>query len=176
MPTENTANRQREKSLKVIRLMLAIVAAGLVLAGLTTFWLPWEVTRLLDVVFQRSSTAVPFFSTEYRMLLQVEKGLQYLQQNFPQFFLGTDYLGFAHIMFALLFIGAIRDPLKNLWTIQFGMIAAALVIPGAFVFGTVRGLPVMHYFIDASFGIGAIIPFYIALREAKKISRLPEPA
>jgi len=61
-------------------------------------------------------------------------------------------------------------PLKNKWVIQFGMIAAILVIPAAFLFGSVRGLPTVHYFVDASFGIGAIIPFYVALREIRIIS------
>jgi len=171
MQEQNRAT-QIEHSLRIIRLMLAIVAVGLTLAGLTTFWLPWEVTKLLDIVFDRSSTSIPFFSSEYQLLVQVEKGLQYLQTSFPQFFLGTDYLGFAHIMFALLFIGAMGDPLKNKWVIQFGMIAAVVVIPCAFLFGFVRGLPFIHYLVDASFGIGAVIPFFVAMREMKKVEKL----
>jgi hypothetical protein len=37
---------------------------------------------------------------------------------------------------AILFIGPLRDPVKNKWVIEFGVIACILIIPFAMIAGT----------------------------------------
>ena len=66
---------------------------------------------------------------------------------------GYDWLAFAHFVLAILFIGPYRDPVRNIWVIQFGMIACALVIPFAFIAGFYRGIPVGWSVIDCMFGV-----------------------
>ena len=152
----------------MLRILLGIVALGLLISGLTCYFLEWEVKALTDVVWGGSADRIPFMDEEYKLLLRVDEGLKVIKREYPEFMLGTDWLGFAHVILAILFLGAIRDPVRNILIIQFGIISAILVIPAAWLFGYLRGLPTIHYFIDASFGIGALIPLYISYRIIKR--------
>ena len=55
--------------------------------------------------------------------------------QYPFLLYGYDWLAFAHFVLAILFIGPYRDPVKNIWIIEFGLIACILVIPFALVAG-----------------------------------------
>jgi len=48
--------------LKKVQGLMLFVALGLLLAGLTCFWLSWELGLLLDVVWRRSPDTIPFFA------------------------------------------------------------------------------------------------------------------
>jgi hypothetical protein len=63
-------------------------------------------------------------------------------------------------MIALVFIGALRDPVRNRWLFDFGLIACVLVIPYALVLGGLRGIPVWWRLIDCSFGVFGFIPLW----------------
>ena len=58
------------------------------------------------------------------------------------------------------FIGPLRDPVRNIWVIEFGMIACLMVIPLAFICGPIRGIPFIWRIIDCSFGLFGIIPLW----------------
>jgi hypothetical protein len=91
--------------------------------------------------------------------------------NYPFLSYGTDWLAFAHLMIALAFIGPLKDPVKNIWVIEFGMIACISVIPLALVAGEVRQVPIFWRLIDCSFGVIGIIPLYISRKLIKKIEK-----
>ena len=61
---------------------------------------------------------------------------------------------------AIVFIGVLRDPVRNKWLFDFGLIACALVIPWAFVFGAIREIPVWWRLIDCSFGVFGAVPLW----------------
>jgi hypothetical protein len=84
-------------------------------------------------------------------------------------FYGTDWLGFAHITIAISFIGPLRDPVKNIWGVEFGMIACLLLILLALICGPLRGIPFFWTLIDCSFGVFGIIPVALAYRNIKRI-------
>jgi len=73
-------------------------------------------------------------------------------------------------MIALVFIGAWRDPVRNLWLFEFGLIACALVIPYALVCGAFRGLPFWWRLIDCSFGLLGAIPLWLGRRAALRLA------
>ncbi|HXC99483.1 MAG TPA: hypothetical protein VN048_09090 [Verrucomicrobiae bacterium] len=75
-------------------------------------------------------------------------------------------------MIAVAFIGALRDPVRNLWLFTFGMIACAMIVPYAFIFGGLRGIPVDWRLIDCSFGIIGIIPVWCCRCWAKEIEAM----
>jgi hypothetical protein len=81
------------------------------------------------------------------------EGVKTTKQNFPMLFYGFDWLAFAHFMIAILFVGPYKNPVKNKWVIEFGMIACVLLIPYALVFGSFRQIPFWWRLIDCSFGI-----------------------
>jgi len=51
---------------------------------------------------------------EYWLLVKVSEGLALIDERFPEFMLGTDWLGFAHVILAILFAGALI-PLVIAW-------------------------------------------------------------
>jgi hypothetical protein len=72
---------------------------------------------------------------------------------YPFLSYGTDWLAFAHLMLAIMFLGPLKNPVKNKWVIEFGIIAALLIFPIAFIAGSIRGIPFYWQLIDCSFGI-----------------------
>ena len=74
-------------------------------------------------------------------------------------------------MIAVAFIGPLRDPVRNIWVVQFGMIACVGVIPLALIAGTIRGIPLGWQLIDMSFGIVGIIPLLIVNRLIRRLER-----
>lgn len=91
----------------------------------------------------------------------IAHGLAQADARYPFLFYGFDWLAFAHFLFALLFIGPYRDPVRNRWVIEFGMIACMLIIPFALLAGHFRGIPLWWRFLDCSFGIIGLIPLSI---------------
>ncbi|MEO6148775.1 MAG: hypothetical protein ABIP28_01370 [Mucilaginibacter sp.] len=75
-------------------------------------------------------------------------------------------------MLAVVFIGPLRHPVKNIWVIQFGMIACAAILPLAFIAGSIRGIPLFWQLIDCSFGIIGIIPLYFSYRATRTLEQL----
>ena len=98
---------------------------------------------------------------------RIYTGLLSTYSEYPFIAYGTDWLAFAHIVLAILFIGPLRDPVKNIWVIEFGIIACVLVIPFALVFGSIRELPLLWRLTDCSFGIIGIVPLLIVRNEIK---------
>ena len=88
---------------------------------------------------------------------------------YPFLFYGTDWLAFSHLTIAVAFYGPIKDPVRNKWVIQFGMIACLMVFPLALICGPLRGIPVYWQLIDCSFGAVGIIPLWLAYREVERI-------
>lgn len=99
-------------------------------------------------------------------------GVHNTNVNYPFIAYGYDWLAFAHFVLAVLFIGPYRDPVKNKWVIEFGMIACLLIIPFALVAGQFRGIPFWWRLIDCSFGIVGLVPLGIVLKKIKQLETL----
>ena len=81
-------------------------------------------------------------------------------------------------MIAVAFWGPLRDPVRNVWVVQFGMIACAAIVPLAVICGPIRGIPPWWTLIDISFGVLGIIPLLVAYRLIRRLEResaLPSP-
>jgi hypothetical protein len=103
---------------------------------------------------------------------RVHEGINETADKYPFLFYGYDWLAFAHFILAILFIGPLRNPVKNIWVIEFGMIACLLVIPFAFVAGHIRGIPFWWRLIDCSFGIAGMIVLIICYRKIKRLEKI----
>src|SRR4051812_41374297 len=84
---------------------------------------------------------------------------------------GTDWLAFAHLVIAVAFWGPLRDPVRNIWVVHFGMIACVAVVPLALIAGPIRGIPWWWQLIDISFGAVGIIPLLFAERGIRRLAR-----
>jgi hypothetical protein len=143
----------------------------LILAGATAIPLEWEldlVVKFLGVA-DKSSAQEPGGLTHW--ILAVREGLSDTNAKYPFMAYGTDWLAFGHFAIAVAFIGALRDPVRNVWLFTFGMIACAMIVPYAFIFGGMRGIPVGWRLIDCSFGVFGIIPVWLCRRWVREIER-----
>jgi hypothetical protein len=92
----------------------------------------------------------------------VHNGIVATNRDYPFIAYGTDWLAFAHLVIAVAFWGPLKDPVRNVWLVQFGMIGCAAVVPMALIAGAARGIPWWWQLIDMSFGAVGIIPLLIA--------------
>ena len=72
-------------------------------------------------------------------------------------------------MIAIAFIGPWRDPVRNVWIIEWGMICCAAIIPLALIAGPVRHIPFWWTVIDMSFGVFGVIPLHFVRRLIKRL-------
>ena len=157
-----------EKLKRKIRIWLYIFVIFLLLSGLTAFPLNWELEILHNMTGEGTSIekTLPGLS---KWIAKVYTGLKETDQKYPFIGYGTDWLAFAHIVIAIAFIGPIRDPIKNVWVVEFGIIACILVIPLALICGPIRQIPFYWRLIDCSFGILGIIPLLIIRKYIKSL-------
>jgi hypothetical protein len=95
-----------------------------------------------------------------------------VKANYPFLLYAHDWLAFAHVMLAVLFVGAIPDPVRNIWIIQCGLIMCALVPVLAAICIPARGIPMCWFWIDAAFAPAAALPLCIALRDIRRLQKL----
>jgi len=114
----------------------------------------------------------PLGSTVGDWLYKVSIGMRETNIKYPFLAYGYDWLAFAHFVLAILFIGPLRDPVRNKWVIEFGMIACILIIPFALIAGGIRGIPFWWRLIDCSFGVIGILPLSICLRKINKLEEV----
>jgi hypothetical protein len=155
-----------------LRYLLVGVIVGLVLSGITTFPLPQELTWLAGQMGAQPGARHSEYTGLLSWIVQVRDALRATEASYPFLFYGYDWLGFAHLIIALLFVGPIKDPVRNVWVIQWGMMACALVLPLALICGPIRGIPFGWQLIDCSFGVVAIVPLYVCLRAVRELERL----
>ena len=101
---------------------------------------------------------------------RVRDGLQHTAAAYPFLAYGTDWLAFAHLVLAVLFVGPYRNPVRNVWVIDVGLIACGGVLLLAWVAGPARGIPVAWRCVDSSFGVLAAVPLWVARRAAGQLS------
>lgn len=145
---------QSSSELNTVRRLLALVMLGLVVSGLTAFPLIYEINLLVTDWLGIPPDANPYdYGALLAWLTTVRNGLTETNAQYPWLAYGTDWLAFAHLILAALFWGPYRDPVKNIWVIEFGMGASLAVIPLALICGAIRGIPFFWQLIDCSFGL-----------------------
>lgn len=150
---------------KTIRIWLLLFIVFLILSGLTAFPLETELKLLVE-----STGNAPEFLKQW--LFNVYTALKETNLKYPFMAYGTDWLAFAHIVIAVAFLGPLKDPVRNIWVIQFGMIACLLILPLAGICGPVRGIPFYWQLIDCSFGVIGFIPLHICYRHIVELEQL----
>jgi len=152
-----------EENKKIIRRWLVFFMTMLTLSGITAMPVEWEL-----------SIVVKFFDDHSPLgswLNEIHFAVQETGKKFPFLFYGYDWLGFAHMLIAIAFIGPYKDPVKNKWVIEFGTIACFLIIPFALFIGYFRGIPFWWRLIDCSFGVFGLIPLGICYNKITELER-----
>ncbi|MCS0636547.1 hypothetical protein NX801_12905 [Streptomyces sp. LP05-1] len=162
--------------LRRIRVWLVFFIVCLVLSGLTAFPLVTEVRVANDALNGGwASFLADAFPGLREWMLRVGEGLDAADGRHPFLLYGNDWLAFAHLVIAVAFYGPYRDPVRNIWVVEFGMIACAGIIPLALICGRIRDIPFGWTLIDMSFGVFGVVPLLIVHRLVKRLAALTAP-
>ena len=156
---------QSDGSLKrQIKIWVWIFIVSLILSGVTAFALETELAWI-DGLFNKGS-ALSFW------IHKVYMAIHQTNLNYPFLAYGYDWLAFAHLVIAVAFIGPLKDPVRNKWVIQFGIIACCMIPPLALIAGPIRGIPLCWQLIDSSFGVIGLVPLCICYYKIKRLENL----
>jgi len=153
--------------LRRIRWCVAIIIFGLFVSGVTAIPLQTE----LDLVTRLIGDHQDGISVWLR---KVHDGLTQTYAQYPFMAYGTDWLAFGHLVIALAFCWAWREPVRYSGLFTFGLMACAAVVPWALIMGQLRGIPWGWRMIDCSFGVCGLIPLWIAKQATEKLKILQE--
>ncbi len=158
----------RQKLLKRrVRVLLTGFALGVVLAGITAFPLPQELTLLA-----RWTGAQPGAAGLSGWIARVRDALVDTDARYPFLAYGTDWLAFGHLVIAAAFLGPIRDPVRNRFIVRWGMFCCLSSIPLAMIMGPLRGVPLFWLPIDLAFGLIGIVPLLVVDRTIGELERI----
>jgi hypothetical protein len=148
-----------------IRGWILFFIIALLLSGITAFAIESELAWVCSWWPERDSRFYHWLASNY-------SALKTTNEKFPSLAYGYDWLAFAHIIIAISFIGPYKDPIKNSWIIQTGMIACVLIIPLALIAGAIRKIPWFWQLIDMSFGFLGLIPLAICYHKIRLLEKI----
>jgi hypothetical protein len=137
--------REYHNNLTTIRRLIMLFMISLFISGATAIPVDLELQILINWLPEGQL---------FQWIQRVHHSFVETKKEYPFLLYGYDWLAFAHLVLAILFFGPYRDPLRNIWVIEFGMIACVLIFPFAVIAGYYRGIPIGWRLIDCSFGAG----------------------
>ena len=161
-------NEQKLK--REIRILLYVFVAGLAVSGITAFPIHTQLVFAHNLIafFNLDNSLTHWIDT-------VHMAVDEINSKYPFVAYGTDWLAFAHLVLAVLFFGIIKDPVRNIWVLQFGLIACAAIFPLAFIAGTIRGIPLFWQLIDCSFGLFGGVIVWMCYSRVRMLSSISTP-
>lgn len=154
------------KEIKILRRWILFFMIVLFLSGLTAMPAETELSFLSRCIPPNTMLGV--------WIDKVYEGVADTNSRYPFIGYGYDWLAFAHFVLAILFIGPYKNPVRNKWVIEFGMIACLLILPFAFIAGQFRGIPIGWRIIDCSFGIIGLLPLSICYNKIRELEKMQE--
>lgn len=155
-------NRTEQELLRRIKHQITFFMVALILSGITAF----PIETGLRILSRNMTSFSPGFQNWIGMVYTAVKNTN---AHYPYLIYGTDWLAFAHIVIATAFIGPLKDPVRNIWVVQFGMIACVMVFPLALIAGPIRGIPFYWQLIDCSFGVFGLAVLYRCYANIRKL-------
>ena len=138
---------------------------AITLSGITAFPIETEMRFL-------NSRSGIFPVAMQQWIERIYSGVKEANASYPFLMYGTDWLAFAHLVIALIFVGPLRDPVRNKWVIDWAIISCLMVFPLAFIAGPIRDIPFFHILIDCSFGAIGLIPLMIVRKKIRQLEML----
>jgi hypothetical protein len=158
--------RPSKKLEREIKFLIIVFLIGLVFSGLTAFPIRTQL-EIAHGVIQNEN-----WKNEFTVWIEkVYSGVSETNKKYPFIAYGTDWLAFAHLVIALAFIGPLRDPVRNIWVVQFGLMACVAVFPLALIAGEIREIPLFWRMLDCSFGIFGGIILWSVYRKIRQLEK-----
>src|SRR5690349_13518117 len=98
-------NDSFNKLQRQVRVIIIFFIVGLVLSGITAFPIQWQLSLAHEWI-----TSWGWNNTLSEWLDRVYQGVTESYSKYPFIAYGTDWLAFAHLVIAVVFIGPLRDP------------------------------------------------------------------
>ena len=152
-----------ERDKRIIKQWLNFFIVALFISGLTAMPVQAEINFLY-----KWTEDINFIQP---WMEKLNEGINTTAERYPFLFYAYDWLAFAHFVLAILFIGPLKDPVRNKWVIEFGIIACVLIIPFAFIAGYMRDIPFWWRLLDCSFGILALWPLSKCYSQIEKLEK-----
>jgi hypothetical protein len=152
------AETRNEAQRLLLWIRVCIIGAMVIIAlsGITAFPLARE-TAFLDHTLQDPGLRAWLPPALVAFIGTVAQGVAATTAQYPFIFYGTDWLAFGHLVIALCFLGPLRDPVRNVWVVEWAIWCCVLVIPAAAIMGPIRGIPWWWWgLIDCAFAAGAV--------------------
>jgi len=156
---------KKHQLLKQIRIIIIFFMIMMVLSGITASPVESGLAWLLQFKANYPVNITRFIETEH-------EAAKMINEKYKVIFYGYDWLAIAHIVIAMAFIGPYRDPVKNIWVIEWGMMSCVAVLFLALIVGPLRDIPFYWQLIDCSFGLIGFIPLMICRRKIKQLSAM----
>ena len=150
-----------------VRTLLTIIIAITVLSGIATIF-PVTISGWL---LENSSNFPAFMSA---WIEKVYAGLSETEKSAAFIFYGLDWLAFSHFLMAGLFFGAIRNPVRNKFIVEWALCGCMLALPVIWIAGVVRTVPVFHLLVDTVFAFAGIFVFLVIQKKITRIESLKE--
>jgi hypothetical protein len=147
--------------MRTIKRLLLLFIIALFISGVTAIPIDAQLSSLLNYTTNGTSL--------HTWLEKVLLAYREVNEKHPFLLYGYDWLAFAHFILAILFIGPYKDPVKNIWVIEFGLMACVLILPFAFIAGLFRGIPIGWRLIDCSFGVFGFALLWIIYTKTKSL-------
>jgi hypothetical protein len=157
--------KQQYITLRKIRIWMSLFIFLLILSGITAFPLRTELSWICSWWPEHNSAF-------YLWIQKCSVAIDHTDNNYPYLAYGYDWLAFAHIIIAIFFLGVIKDPVRNIWILEAGVIACILVVPLAFTAGYIRQIPIGWRLIDCSFGLFGLIPLIICIKYTDRLEKI----
>lgn len=168
MDNEDTAKFETIK--KRVRIILVFFLVGFVVSGLTAFPIRWEIAQLQRFIGVNTFME-RLYSPMAHWISYVYRGLTNINQEQIFIFYLTDWLAFAYILIGLAFLGPLRDPVRNIWVVEWAMILFVLAIPLIFISAPIRGIPFFWRVIDCSFGVFGFALLWVCRKYIKQMQK-----
>lgn len=146
-----------------IKVVVIFYMLALIISGATAIPAEAEIAVLLRI------TPETHFS--YTLLSKVYIALHEVGEHAPFLLYGYDWLAFAHFMIAIAFTGVYKNPVRNIWVVEWGLVCCACVIPFALVAAPLRSLPWCWVAVDCSFGVFGCLPLWWCRRKIKQLEQ-----
>ena len=163
---------EQKKILLKIRLITLFFMAALIVSGITAFPIEMEMKFAAQFLGIDTNLSADSYNGLQKWIAFVYQGISATNEQFPFMAYGTDWLAFAHIVIASVFIGLYREPIRNKWLVDWAMICCIAIIPLAIICGAIRGIPFFWRLVDCSFGVFGIIPLIYLKNLIFKLEKL----
>jgi hypothetical protein len=162
---------EARKIKKKIRVLLIVFVLGLVFGCQIVLFVAPELAWLNNTLGPGTRMG-QYFPNLSAWINHLYEGITETYSKYPFIAYCMDWLAFAQLAFIIFFIGALIDPVRNIWIIKSGMVICVLHILLAFGSGNFRGVPLFWQLLDSSFGFIGLIVLYIAYKNVKILEKI----